>query len=459
MKILSLLFSFWFWIKTRFTVWNLSLFLVALIPRLFWAFDHHPPPFSDMEDYYLCAINALRGGYLAMAEDRLAYRSPGYPLFLLILFTLFPADRLFVVRLAQSVLDACSVLILFAIANHVLQSLHIMQSNQNKRLQFLLAYLLSLHYSLLSEPVFFSSILMTETLYTFLLLCWIWFLLPKTNSFTFFHLIAASILLGLMALVRPISLCFLPVLVFRTLISASQMSWKKKVLFPLTVWMIPILPWTIRNFILLGSMVLLSTNSGVNFYIGHHRDFSYYYTGEKEKIRVELMEKSGRIDEVLEDRYFFQKGLDEIVENPHLLIKHSLQKLYYLYVEDEKPWPLLEYGDGLGPGFYRYAPYVELSWHPFLLLLSLAGMMYAVIKKLPQGVLLSVLILYTAACLIYFARTRFRLPIEPLLIFYAWLGIVSIVETLYSLFWRWKQRWIKLNHKEENPFHQVKLRQ
>jgi hypothetical protein len=334
-----------------------------------------------------------------------------------------------------------------------------MRSKQNQWLQTVLAYVISLHYAFMTSSVFFSSVILSETLFTFLLLCWIRLLLPSKHENTFYKHVCASILLGMMALVRPISLCFLPILVFHSLIAAARESWKKKVFFPLSLWITPIIPWTVRNAVMLGAFVLLSTNSGVNFYIGHQKDYGYYNTGEKEKIRLELIEKIGHIDEVAEDRYFFIKGMEEIGEHPHLLIKHSLQKLYYLYIDTEMPWPLGEYGNGMSPWFYQYVPFLVLWWNPFLSLLALAGIMYSFIKKLPHHTILALLILYTAACLIYFARTRFRIPIEPLLIFYAWLGIVSIAETLYTFFWRLKRRLKRNINKEENPFQQVKLRQ
>lgn len=463
MKFASFIFSIWFKIKASCNAWNASLFIVALLPRLLWAFESHPPPFSDMEDYYLCAINALRGDYLAMEAERLAYRPPGYPLFLLSIFSIFPTDRLLTVRIVQSVLGAVSVLILFSIVRTVLQSLFFMRSKQNHWLQTVLAYVISFHFALMINGVFFSAIIMTETVYTFLLLCWTRLLITPANESTFYKLSCASLLLGVMALVRPISLCFLPILVFHTFYAATRKSWNKKVLIPLSLWIVPIIPWTIRNAIMLEAFVLLSTNSGVNFYIGHQQNYGYYNTGEKEKIRVELIEQNGSIDEVAEDRHFFLKGIEEIGERPHLLIKHSLQKLYYLYIEDELPWPLGEYGNGMVPGIYRSilshsTPFLLVTWNPILTLLAMAGVMYAFIKKLPHSTLLALLILYTAACLIYFARTRFRIPVEPLLIFYAWLGIVSIAESVYTLYWRLKQRVKRNSSKDENPFQQVKLR-
>lgn len=458
MKFVSFLFSLWFKFKAQCNGWNVSLFVMALLPRLLWAFEPHPPPFSDMEDYYLCAINALRGDFLAMEAERLAYRPPGYPLFLYTVFSLFPAERLFAVRVVQAFLGAFSVLVLFSISTIILQSLFILHNQKNQWLQKVLSYGIALHYAWMIGPVFFSSIFMTETLYTFLLLCWIRLLISPKNENTFYKQMIASVLLGVMALVRPVSLCFLPVLVFHVLLASVRESWNKKLYIPLSVWMIPIIPWTIRNALMLGAFVLLSTNSGVNFYIGHQQNYSYYNTGEKEKIRQELIEEYGHIDEVAEDRYFFLQGLKEIGERPHLLIQHSLQKLYYLYIEDEPPWPLGEYGNGMIPFLYRYLPIQIIMWNPFFSLLALAGIMYAFIKKLPHNTLLTLLILYTAACLIYFARTRFRIPIEPVLIFYAWLGIVSIADTIYTMYWRLQRRWKNHDNKNENPFQQVKLR-
>ncbi len=446
--------------KALFSVWNIALFSLALIPRLLWALEPHPPPFSDMEDYYLCAVNALRGEYLAMSDDRLAYRAPGYPLFLYTIFTLFPADRLLAVRLVQSVIDAFTVLVLFSIAKSVLKPLLLLKHRQNHFLQTVLAFTTALHYAWMSGPVFFSSILMTESLFTFLLLVWLKCMVSAREFNHSSLLIASSLLLGILALVRPISLCLLPVLIFFCFLHYGRMNRTPPAFIPLFCWLVPIVPWTIRNAIMLGTFVLLTTNSGVNFYIGHQQNYSYYNTGEKEQIRQELIEELGGIDEVAEDRYFFLKGLEEIAGRPHLLIQHSLQKLYYLFLMTEPPWPWREYGSGMGPRFYQAVPFLKWSWSPLLFLFTLAGIVYAFIKKLPHGILLSLIGLYTAACVFYFARTRFRLPIEPLLIFYAWLGIVSLLETGYSMIWRWQNLRSTSSPEpfDSKSFDQVKLR-
>jgi hypothetical protein len=71
--------------------WGCVLFGLALIPRWLWAIVEHPHHFSDMEDYYLCAVNLLKGDYLAQSPDRLAYRAPLYPLFLAFGLRILPA--------------------------------------------------------------------------------------------------------------------------------------------------------------------------------------------------------------------------------------------------------------------------------------------------------------------------------------------------------------------------------
>ena len=406
----------------------LGLFAVALIPRLLWALHDHPVPFSDMEDYYLCAVNLLKGKYLAMSEDRLAYRAPLYPLFIAACLKSVPGYGLETLRIAQAVIGSLSVVLLFHLSRMILAPMKKDWESWGEWISLGLASAAALAMALTSSQIFFTPLLMTETLFIFELLAWCLLAFRITQHSGMAPLTGLSVLLGLLALTRPAALMLLPILVFMALRFIPRPAWRKGLWLPFFGWLVPILPWTIRNLIQLHAFVLITTNSGVNFYIGHNPDYEYYQTGKKEMIRQMLARESG-VDEVAEDRYFFRLGMNYILDEPGALFRQSGMKLYYLYWVDVPPWPWEEYGDRQGPQYSPLPSLPMLQWNPAWLLLSLAGVMYAFIKKYPHGIILSVIVLHTGTCLVYFARTRFRLPIEPFLLLYAWLGVVSLAET------------------------------
>lgn len=423
------------------------VFAAALVPRLLWALEDHPFPFSDMEDYYNCAVNALRGKYLAMDEDRLAYRAPGYPLFLIPFLKGFPDHPLAALRIGQAFLGSATAVMVFYLALWVCRPLNFGPDAMNAKIRLFLSAGSGLTFAWFSGQIFFCGLVMSETLFVFAITAWALMALELKRHPRPWLLTAFSAWLGIMALIRPIALVFLPILVFVALGSVPRERWKTRIWAPLLAWLLPILPWTVRNAFLLGSFVLISTNSGVNFYIGHQPAYSYWNTGQKEAIR-QYLAKQG-VDEAGEDRFFFRLGMEYVLENPASLIPHSLMKLYYLYVLEEPPWPWAEYRGGTGPAFYERGWFPRLEWTPFLLLLSLAGFMYAAIQRLNHGVAASLIALYTAACLVYFARTRYRLPVEPFLIVYAWLGLLSLADTSRSA-WRKAKRFTQRGGRRRN---------
>ncbi len=406
--------------------WIIAIFILAWIPRLLWALAEHPLPFSDMEDYYLCAVNLLKGKYLAQEEDFLAYRAPLYPLFIASCLKLFSQPMLGL-RIVQSILGAGSAVMVYFLFRYLLRSYEIEKANGLLQHKHLIPFLAALSYSWLGSQIFFTGVLMTESLFVFLLLLWINLGIRCHPQGSYFLLCIFSLLTGIMSLLRPLAMFFLPIVVFKVLQSVPRNQWMKRLPLPMLAWILPIVPWTLRNVLVLGTFVFITTNSGVNFFLGHNPMFSYYDRGAKETVREEFRRNYG-IDEVREDRYLFNKALEYLHQHPESLITHSLWKLYFLYVLEKEPWPWEEYGEGL-----RFAWGIQwpiLMWNPFLLLMALAGITYAYILRMRHGILLSILLLYTLACLVFFARTRFRVPIEPLLMIYVWLGLVSLVDRI-----------------------------
>ena len=146
------------------------VFISALIPRLWWACYEHPPLFSDMEDYYMSAIRFLRGEPLSMSPDRLAYRAPGYPLFLVFIINPFCGPP---AAVQQALLGLLSAVLLYLITRRSLPKIRIhCHTVFSKCSNFCF---------LLHRPVFrihgdqiFLPRFLTETLYVFVLLLWVY---------------------------------------------------------------------------------------------------------------------------------------------------------------------------------------------------------------------------------------------------------------------------------------------
>jgi len=381
-----------------------------------------------MEDYYLCAINFLKGSHLAMSPDRLAYRAPMYPLFLSVCIKLVPAAPLLAIRVVQSILGAFSAVLLFSLTIELTAPIRKRAVKPFLHHPCLLSFLTALIFAWFASQIFFNSVLMTETLFVFGLLAWATIGLYCNKTSPVWWLIAWSALLGILALIRPIAIFFVPIIVYKTFQCIPRTRWLRHTWGPSLAWLVPVIPWTVRNWLLFNAFVLISTNSGVNFFIGHNPAFGYYEGGYKEAVRQEYARRHGS-SEVGEDRLFLRLGLQHIQHSPISVAGRSWWKFYFLYLLDKEPWPWEEYNQGEGLRFPGGIGWPLFSWNHLMFVLSLLGIVYAFVRKLPHGPILSILGCYTLACLIFFARTRFRIPLEPFLILYTVIGAVSLVET------------------------------
>jgi 4-amino-4-deoxy-L-arabinose transferase-like glycosyltransferase len=122
--------------------------------------------------------------------------------------------------------------------------------------------------------IFHTAVILTETLFMFLVMAAVLLIvaLPASSQRIGWRRLAAfGALLALSALVRPISLAFLPVLVI--VLAIARAGWRTTIaslgIAVLTV-VVVLAPWTLRNLRETGSFVPISTNLGDNLCMSRH---------------------------------------------------------------------------------------------------------------------------------------------------------------------------------------------
>ncbi len=393
---------------------------IALIPRLIWAGYPHPPLFSDPEDYHNCAVGLLQGQGMSQEGIYRAYRPPLYPLFLAtIYFAAGPNER--TVYYVQAILGAVSCGLLALLVQRLIHEGDIHGPRWWPPL------LAGLGLALFGQHVFFVGVLMTEVLFVFLLLIWLLCLTCSMKLDKRF-IIAAGVLHGLLALCRPVSLAYLPVPIIYLFLSGKNQAAERAptvrwigVFLYCAMMVLTILPWTLRNALVLGRFVPISTNGGVNFYIGNHPGYGYWSTGQKEAIRA-----ATDLDEVDEQALFYQEGLRFIRSEPTQAMKNAVLKFRYLFSQ-VPPWPWGE--RGIQVRFERLWPLTFVGWGYILGVLTLLSLPWLCMGRhrslLP---LVGVLLCHVGSVLIFFARTRFRLPMDPILLVLATGVLAAIVQ-------------------------------
>jgi len=219
----------------------LALFALALAIRLVFVIPAAGMLLGGDAGYYdEVAQNVLAGkGHIAhnvMGADRQSLMPPLYPAFLAVVYFCLGHNWL-AVQLIQVVLGAVTCVLIYLIARHL----------TNQRVGWI-ASLIAVGYPTL---VLFTREVLTETLFLFFLVAWMWFMVSRGRELLSFRNQALSgIMQGIMTLTRAVTF-FLPWFVllwqwkrFKGARKAAFLSSMAMILF----FALTLAPWTIRSY-------------------------------------------------------------------------------------------------------------------------------------------------------------------------------------------------------------------
>lgn len=215
-----------------------------------WVGSFSLPLISDMASYDLWAQSVMDLGHL----PRSAYRPPIYPYLVGMIYRVV-GYRPQAVHYLQVVLNLGIIALIERLGQHVFE----------QRVGRLAALL----YVLMLTPYILSSALLTEIIFTLLLLGGI-YLTIRSATDGWRHAVLAGLCFGLASLTRSIALP-VPILMALTLIGLTRD--RRRVMTAVVIVLVTIVtiaPWTIRNYRVLGSFVPIDTIGGLNLYIGNN---------------------------------------------------------------------------------------------------------------------------------------------------------------------------------------------
>ena len=244
------------------------------------------------------------------------------------------------------------------------------------------------------------------------------------------RLLLPGFLFGLSALCVANVLAFVPV-------AALWLVWGRRGQFAgaavlLLGTALAIAPVTWRNYYVGGDWVLISSNAGLNFYIGNNAQYDETVAIQPGPAWGELTARphveAGATQPSAQSRFFFAKAWDFMREQPVAYLKLLLYKLYLFWHGDEI---------GRNQDLYfarQYAPLLQiLLWKygvafPFGLLAPLAlvglGLSYRNgLLRRPEPLLLALFAgAYMLTVVAFFVSARYRLPVVPILLIFAAYG-------------------------------------
>ena len=287
------------------------IFLLALILRSAWMFYAQPEPVSDFEDYRKLAEGLLdqhQYGYPVPT----AVRTPGFPLVL--------AGMMLVSRspmwlsAANVILSSVTCILVYFATRNLFRRSDI-------------AVFASLIYALNPTFVAYSSVLASENVFPLLVLG-ATILATHDHPLVHRHAVPAGLLMGMAILTRPEALFYLPIVCALFLRPSSNGErWSLSVLRqPLVVVVASvcvILPWYIRNQLVVGPGSGLGTNGGLVFYQAHNPNGPGYMSFQDTPLES--------LDEVTRSEEGYRLGIAYIRSAPLSLIKAAITNTVGLY--------------------------------------------------------------------------------------------------------------------------------
>jgi len=406
----------------------LAFALRVLYVREVWPHPAIQLPVIDALAYRDRALEILAGDWLGGA---VYYLDPLYPFFLAVIYLFVPPDSVGVL-VAQAALDAASVGFVMTIAHRV-----------RDEPTAIVAGLIAATY----KPFFYySALLLKAPLMIFLVVVALYLVIRAADDDDLWRWGPAGFLLGLAALTRGNSLLFAPVLGLWILV-AWRGDVRRRILAIAVLGMglaCAIGPVTLRNWVVGDDLVVLNSQAGQNFYIGH---FEGNETGayvappflrpnpefEESDFAKEALERTGRDMKPSEiSNYWLHEGLLEIADDPMRFVRHSVRKVLLLVNAVEIP-------DNVSYAYFAKEVSSMLSWplptFGLVVCLAAAGVVVSWRDRLMQLLMLYFLA-YASGIILFFNLSRLRLPLVPVLILLAATVLVVAARRVRGQDWR-----------------------
>ncbi len=393
----------------------LRVFLAALVVRLAFVLTLDPAQlYWPDERLYDEIARGLAAGHGFVATG---YNStPLWPALMALLYKLF-GHSFTAVRMAQCVLSAFTCVIMGAAATRLF----------DRRVGTWTAWILAFYPSL----VYLAGVFYMENLYSFCLAVVVYSLTRLGSETTLQRAMLAGLAIGMTALSRSVALLLIPTAAIVPLLAGCA-TWRRRIALCLVLWLgavVVIAPWTVRNWIVFGHVVPVSMGTGLTLWRGNC-EFSCGGASDRylspqddtwgtipkteanERRLKALLARLDGLDEADADRLLAQEARNYIAAHPLRCAGLYVKKLLTLY----SAYSQTSANDVHGSSHNRLI--ATASYYP-VLFLALVGMAIHARRWRDLCVPYSVLALFTFSLPLLTTCTRFRLPMDPLLVMFA----------------------------------------
>ena len=403
--------------------------IVAMAIQTLYIFESHRHlayqlPVIDSVTYHNLALSLIKDG---APPDRAFWQPPLYPFVLAMIYRVFDSGLL-ATRLVHGLFGVASAMIVYVVA------LRFMRSRP--------ALLTSLLFSCYGPLLFFFSQLLPTGLAVLLGIISLWMTLRFVEAPTSARAFTCGIAFGIAALNVPNILVCAAIPLGWTVLKAYRKSSPETCVPHVALIafgvLICILPVTVHNIRASKQFVLISTNAGVNLFVGNNPDMDSVIASRPgldwDRI-VAMPYGQGASSGPEAQRFFYRQVLNYAVQHPLDFWNHMLIKTGYLFEASEIPRNISVYAfRDLSKILYPLVWRFPGAAFPFGVVgaLGLVGLVTTMSRNSAHAVLGCFVLGYGASIILFFPTARYRIPVLPEILILAVVG-VQIINA------RWKE--------------------
>lgn len=366
------------------------------------------------------------------------FRAPLYPYFLALVYNLF-GIHIFVAKLIQAVVSSASCVLLYLLARQLF-------AERTARLA-------SLFIAFYGTLIFYESELLIEWMTIFLDLLMLILIVRKADSTSVRDWLLIGVVGGLSAIARPNVLAVFPIYFVWLLVRKYHFKGLRQRLVAPTAMAVGvflcILPVTLRNYLVADDPVLISSQGGVNFYLGNNPDADGL-TMVMPEIKLDLsvpwsdfVDTTSRYTESVVGHklnasqvssFWNGKAFDFIVSHPGAFLKLTGKRIIYLFSGFENSdqadiYRFSDYSPVLGTLVFNHG----LKF-PFGIIapLALMGIILSVKERRKLIAMYIFLAGYVPTLVLFLVTARHRLPVVVLLIIFAAHAVAVMYERFFK---------------------------
>jgi len=385
---------------------------------------------EDERHYHELAGNLRDGNGFVLHGTVTSLRPPLYPAFVAVVWTAVGGESLTAVRIAQSVLSVLTCIPAYYLALVLF----------NRRAARWALAGVALYPSL----VFADALILTEVLFTFLLMLTAAAAASLVHRPRFLTAAALGAAVAATALTRSVLWPF-PLVLVPLVAWAVPGALSRKVLLSATVFVgyaVVIAPWSIRNTQLQHSFTVVDTMGGMNLRMGnyeHTPDDRMWAVvgldGDKNwshELALERGSGAAPLTEGQKEKWARDKAVDYMLHHPLVTARRSLIRFADFWGLER------EFAAAIAQGIYQpprwFGVLVAIAMglaYPIVMLLAVVGVFMVPLKDLRTHAFLFSLVAFI--CMVHtvvFGHSRYHLPLIPILLVYAaaaidWLSHAS----------------------------------